>query len=77
MNSDEYEKLAKRMTDIDASIGKLASKVMHCEDDIAYLSGKINKRLAAIPRHEEEEKPPETAPGLVPIGKDLNSRLGI
>jgi hypothetical protein len=68
------------MTEIDADLQKFRSRILQCESDIAYALGKINKRLAGIKRQEdteEEEKAPSMAPGLVPLGKDLNSRLGI
>jgi hypothetical protein len=55
----------------------MQTKLRRNEDDIAYMSGKINKRLAAIPRQNEEET--DSKPGLLPlpIAKDLYSGFAI
>ena len=68
MNSDEYEKLAKRITDLESSLDKLTIKFMS-------LRGLIHrKKLDGIPEDPEDLSDPKNLKDsvLLPDTKGIN-----
>ena len=56
INSDEYERLAKRISDLDSSMRTFKTNIEMFETDLANLRGKFNQRLKGL---APEEKPQE------------------
>ena len=58
INSVEYEKLSKRITELVAEVETMRSKIKVLETDNANLRGNFNRKLSGIKKEElqEEEK---------------------
>jgi len=61
VNSNEYEKLSKRIAELDAEVRICKTSCQMLETDVANLRGKFNQRLKGLAPIEEkkEEKPEE------------------
>ena len=60
VNSDEYERLAKRITELASEVGicKAASKLL--QTDVDNLRGKFNRKLKGLEQEEKVEPKEET-----------------
>ena len=77
MNSEEYEKLNKRIIDILSAIEELTSKVRIVQSDNANLRGQFNRKLLGLKKSdnlEESETEPkkESSIFLGPNGNPLS-----
>lgn len=55
-NSDEYERLSKKLIDLSAAVAALAGKYEILETNVANLRGKLNQRLRG---REDQSTDPE------------------
>lgn len=60
MNSDEYEKLTKKITDLTSDFQKLEARTNGIVTDIANLRGRFNQKLSRIKKEELEDTDEET-----------------
>jgi len=60
INSDEYEKLTKRIVDLYAIIEELSSKIRVVQSDNANLRGQFNRKLLGLKKEEAQEENTET-----------------
>jgi len=58
-NSEEYERLSKRITDLAAEVALHKTKVELIETDVANLRGKFNRKLSGLQKEEEKVEPKE------------------
>lgn len=57
LNSDEYEKLAKRLVEHDTKMQTLASQVEVLETHVRNLRGNFNRKLGSLASDESESNP--------------------
>ncbi len=57
MNSQEFEILQKKISEIRMDLSRIEGKFMILEGEFAFLNQKINRKLQGIKRQEEEEEP--------------------
>lgn len=62
VNSDEYEKLHKKITELSVEISELTAKIRLIQSDNSNLRGQFNRKLSGL---KKEETPEET--------KDINN----
>lgn len=74
MNSEEYEKLSKKLTEVLSAIDELTAKVRVVQSDNANLRGQFNRKLLGIKKEEaaEEETKKEPSVFLGPNGTPLS-----
>lgn len=61
LNSDEYERLLKRLLDIVTEVKSNQAQLELLKSDLANLRGNFNRKLAGIVKEEQaKEKPAET-----------------
>lgn len=58
VNSDEYEKLSKKITDLSSEVEELTAKIRIITSDVSNLRGQFNRKLTGLKKEEvsEEEK---------------------
>lgn len=60
LNSDEYERLLKRLLDITTEVKSCQAELKLLQSDLANLRGNFNRKLAGIAKEESaKEKPQE------------------
>lgn len=67
INSDEYEKLTKRIVDLYGIIEELSSKIRVVQSDNANLRGQFNRKLLGLKKEEQVEEQAEE--------KDINNQV--
>lgn len=67
VNSDEYEKLAKKITDLSSSVDELTAKIRIITSDVSNLRGLFNRKLTGIKKEEQVQEEEET--------KDINNTV--
>lgn len=60
INSDEYERLAKKFIELGTEIRVLKTEHDLLKTDVANLRGKFNQRLKGLKQEEEQEQKKET-----------------
>jgi len=55
INSDEYEHLHKRVTELNSLVLELSAKVASVQSDAANLRGQFNRKLTGIKKEEQED----------------------
>ena len=53
LNSDEYEKLYKKFTELQNLVNELTSKIAAVQSDNANLRGQFNRKLQGIKKEEQ------------------------
>lgn len=56
VNSDEYEFLLKRISELKAEVAELSSKVAAVTSDAANLRGQFNRKVSGIKKEESKEE---------------------
>lgn len=59
VNSEEYERLAKRITELVAELGLLKANYKIIETDVDNLRGNFNRKLKGLVKEEEKVAPKE------------------
>lgn len=59
LNSAEYERLSKRVTELTGEVGTLKTLCNSLETDVANLRGKFNRKLSGLQKEEEKVEPKE------------------
>lgn len=79
LNSEEYEKLFKKMVEVEGDVNSLQSKFKALETNYDNLRGQFNRKLSGIRKEEAkiEDKSLAEAPAVELGAKDLNSIAGI
>lgn len=67
VNSQEYEYLHKRITELQNLVQELSAKVASVTSDAANLRGQFNRKLSGIKKEEEKEEMEE--------GKSINNQV--
>lgn len=55
VNSDEYEYLHKRITELSNLITELTAKIAAVQSDAANLRGQFNRKVSGIKKEEQQE----------------------
>lgn len=56
INSDEYEKLTKKFTDLSSDVSELTAKIRILTSDVSNLRGLFNRKLTGIKKEEQPEE---------------------
>jgi len=65
LNSEEYEKLSKKITELSADLNELSSKVRIIQSDNANLRGQFNRKLSGIKKDEDVEETQDINKGVL------------
>jgi predicted nucleic acid-binding Zn-ribbon protein len=56
LNSDEYERISKRITELDSNFTSLKNKFEILQTSLDNLRGNFNRKLSGIKKEEEQEE---------------------
>ena len=64
INSEEYEKLSKKLIELSNEIGELSSKIKLVQSDNANLRGQFNRKLLGFKKEETPQENTEESQGI-------------